>query len=300
MHSQNKNNPLVSVCISTYNRAHYLPMVIECWLEQTFKDFELIISDDASSDGTQKIYEEYAKKDSRIRYYRQKKNLNIPANQKFVLSQARGKYVNWAADDDLYDKRFLEDCLELFEKDPQLIMVFTDMVDIDKNGRQFSRFDPAKYVPLARDTYERLKEFILFYHDDGKVWLYCGLWKREVILDDDPLFGLRAKDDYPPYYWGFDIYFVFRNLAKGHIGFVPQTRFFRRSRVLEEYRKPRPFAPRMFFTFIHRLEKIFRSPYFWYIMLCIATIKELSLFQRFKLILWNFFVMVRLFFKRKI
>ena len=300
MSDLNDKNPLVSVGLMTYNRAHdYLRGVVDSWLAQIYTNFELIISNDASMDDTDRICREYAKKDPRIRYYKQEKNLGCPACYKFILNQARGEYFIWVSDDDLWDKRFLEDCVEVFKKDPKLIMVFANMVDIDKNRAVIKELDPAKYFPSSKDTYERLKAHMLFYFDDGKLQLLFGLWKRKTVLDD-PLFGPHAKNDRPPYYWGFDNYFVFRNLAKGPAGFVPHIRFFRRSRVPEEYRESCPFVPRIFVTLVHRLEKIFRSPYFLYIMKCILRIKELSPFQKLKLILWNFFVMARLFFKRKI
>lgn len=286
--------------VPTYNRPHYLPGAIDCWLAQTYKNFELILSDDASPNpDVQKICEEYAKKDKRIRYIRQKGNLNVPFHFKVVLQEARGEYFIWATDDDLWHERLLEDCVNVFRQRPELVMVFPHMVDIDKNGREIRHLHPAKYIPLEENLYKRLKAFFLFRFGDGKNQLFLGLWKREVILHD-PLFGPRAKDDHFPCYWGFDNYFIFRNLAKGPVGFVPHVRFFRRSRVLEEYRPPRPFVPRLFFTLARRFEKIFATPYFWYVMRRIMSLKELSLLEKFKLILWNFYVMARLFCVRKI
>jgi glycosyltransferase involved in cell wall biosynthesis len=289
--------PVVSVCLMTYNRAHYLPAAIEGWLAQTYPNFELIISNDASTDDTDRICQEYAKQDDRIRYIKQEKNLGFLLCYKFILNQARGKYFIWASDDDLWDKRFLEDCMSVHEANPDLIMVFADMVDIDKGGKTFRKYDATKYLPLEKDTYERLKRHMLMYFDDGKLQLIFGLWKREAILDD-PLFGYLP--DKREYYWGFDNYFVFRNLAKGPVGYVPEIRFFRRSRVLEDTRPPRLFIPRLAVSFYHRLQKIFASPYFYYVMRRIWDTKTISPFERFKLTLWNLFVMVRIFFARKI
>ncbi len=299
MNNRSENKPLVSIGLATYNREHYISEVIDCWLAQTFKDFELIISDDASSDGTQKICEEYAKKDERIKYIRQKKNLNQPLCFKFVLEQASGKYFAWAQDDDLYDKHFLEDCVKAMEKDPSLIMAFAHMVYIDKNRTVIRKFVPEQYFPGQHDLYERLKTFLLFPLGSGSNQLLCGLWKREAIIDD-PLFGLMESDDHPPYKWGFDNYFIFRNLAKGPIGFSPEVRFLRRSRALEEYRPPRPLIPRIFISLYHRFEKIFGTPYFWYIFILIAKNEKLAFWQKIKLSWWNLFAMSRLFWKRKI
>ena len=81
--------PLVRIGLMTYNRAHYLPKVIDCWLSQTYGNIELLISDDASTDETQKICEDYEKRYACIRYFRQEKNLNAPGCYKFILNQVR-------------------------------------------------------------------------------------------------------------------------------------------------------------------------------------------------------------------
>ena len=299
MKDQNQDNPLVSIMLMAYHREHYLPALLDSFLTQTFKDFELVVFDDGLSDETRMITESYIKKDARLRYVRPEKNLNVPASFKMALNLARGKYFMWVEDDNLYDKQFLEDCVSVYRSHPEFIVVFTGMVDIDKNGNVFQHPNPSGYIPIGATAYQRLKRQILNYFSDGKNQLIFGLWKRETILDN-PLFGPNSKDDQPPYYWGFENYFVFRNLAKGPVGFVPETLFFRRSRVPEEYRPPHAFLPRLTVTFYHRLEKIFRWPYFYYIMHRILKIKELSMLEKIKLLGWNFYVMKRLFLVRKI
>ncbi len=292
--------PLVSVCLMTYKRPHYLRGTIESWLAQTFKDFELIISDDDPQGvESRAIAEEYARKDPRVRYFQQKKNLNAPGCYKFIVQQSRGEYFIWASDDDLWDRQFLEDCLAAFRARPELSLVFADMVDIDKDGREFKHIDPRDYMPTANELYERLKQHMLLYMDDGKLQLIFGLWRRNAVLRE-PLFGPHERDDRYPYYWGFDNYLVFRSITNGPVGFVPQKRFFRRSRVLDEYRPPRWFLPRLAVTVARRLEKIFASPYFWYVARHIASAPGLSFGERLKLQLWNILVMMRLFFSRKI
>lgn len=292
--------PLVSVCLMTYKRPHYLRGTIEAWLAQTFKDFELIISDDdPQSAESRAIAEEYARKDSRVRYFRQEKNLNAPGCYRFIAQQARGEYFIWASDDDLWDKRFLEDCLTVFRTHPETVLVFADMVDIDKDGKEMGRIDPQQYMPLTPGLYERLKQHMMLYMDDGKLQLIFGLWKRSAVLRD-PLFGPNVRDDRYPYYWGFDNYLVFRSITNGPVGFVPKKRFFRRSRVLDEYRPPRSFVPRLAVTFVHRLRKVFGSPYFSYVARHIMSVPQLSFWEKMKLQFWNMFVMARLFFSRKI
>ncbi len=300
--NNSEDSPFVSVALMTYNRAHYLRGVLDSWLAQTYTNFELIISDDASTDDTQKICEEYVKKDKRIRYIRQPKNLNAPGCYKAILREARGKYFIWASDDDLWDKHFLEECIDVYREHPEYIMVFADMVYINKKGEVIEKYNPTDYMPFSKNTYERLKTYTLLYFCKGKTQLIFGLWKREVLLDD-PLFGFRAKDDRFPYYWGFDPFLIFRDIGKGPIGFIDKVLFYRRSRWKDpEYIvvKHRSFLPRIAVTFYHRLGKVFGSPYFWHNMRCVIGNKNLSSFEKVKLIFWIFFVMARIFFVRKI
>ena len=93
--------PSVSIGMPVYNGETYIREALDSLLQQTFTDFELIISDNASTDGTGVICKEYAFGDSRIRYIRQATNLGAVGNFEFVLNEARGEYFMWAAHDDL-------------------------------------------------------------------------------------------------------------------------------------------------------------------------------------------------------
>jgi len=98
---------LVSIGMPVYNGADFLEQAIESVLSQTFSDFELIISDNASTDGTEALCRGFAAKDSRIRYIRQPFNLGAVGNFRFVLDEACGSYFMWAAADDLRSPDFL-------------------------------------------------------------------------------------------------------------------------------------------------------------------------------------------------
>lgn len=109
--SSTANVPLLSVGYPVYNGEKYMRESIDCILGQTFKDFELIISDNKSTDSTQQICEEYAQKDSRVRYVRQEENIGAPGNFNAVFELSRGEYFKWASYDDLIYPTFLEKCL---------------------------------------------------------------------------------------------------------------------------------------------------------------------------------------------
>ena len=96
-----KNKPKVSIGLPVYNGAKYLRKTLDCLLGQTFSDFELIISDDGSTDETEEICKEYVQRDSRVCYFRQSENFGMPVkNFQFTLSQATGEYFMFASHDD--------------------------------------------------------------------------------------------------------------------------------------------------------------------------------------------------------
>src|SRR5688500_6871770 len=95
-----RTSPIVTIGMPVFNGEASVRQAIECLLGQTFAEFELIISDNASRDGTEAICREYAASDSRVRYIRQNENLGVLANFEFVLDQAGGEFFMWAAADD--------------------------------------------------------------------------------------------------------------------------------------------------------------------------------------------------------
>jgi glycosyltransferase involved in cell wall biosynthesis len=106
------HQPLVSVGVPTYNRPQSLRRTLECITNQSYKNLEIIISDNCSpGTETQDVVNEFVNKDSRIKYYRQDVNKGAAFNFKFLLEKATGEYFAWMADDDEWDKFFIEKCL---------------------------------------------------------------------------------------------------------------------------------------------------------------------------------------------
>jgi glycosyltransferase involved in cell wall biosynthesis len=100
--------PKVSIGMPVYNGEKTIEKAIKSLLAQTFKDFELIISDNGSDDKTQDICKRFALQDKRICYVRQSKNIGLYKNYNFLINIAKGKYFMWAADDDWRSPEFLE------------------------------------------------------------------------------------------------------------------------------------------------------------------------------------------------
>src|ERR1700743_3284119 len=99
--------PRLTIGLPVYNGEKYLAEAIAALLGQTYKDFELIISDNASPDGTADICQRYVQLDSRVRYIRQPKNIGLAPNHNVLVEQARGELFKWAANDDLYARELV-------------------------------------------------------------------------------------------------------------------------------------------------------------------------------------------------
>jgi glycosyltransferase involved in cell wall biosynthesis len=118
------HKPLLSVGMPAYNSEQDIRDAIEAILNQTFTDFELIISDNASTDGTQSICEDYAQKDSRITYIRNDINLGASGNYNNVFKHSKGKYFKWASSNDYCSPTFFEQCIHALESDSDVAVAF--------------------------------------------------------------------------------------------------------------------------------------------------------------------------------
>src|SRR5262245_40295511 len=128
-----RKHPLVSIGLAVYNGEEYLSDAISSILAQSFTDFELIISDNASTDRTEEICKTYADMDSRIRYSRNETNIGGVNNENLTFRLSKGKYFRLAAHDDVCDPKLIEKCVEVLERDQDVILCQTAIVNIDEN-----------------------------------------------------------------------------------------------------------------------------------------------------------------------
>lgn len=125
--------PPVSIGLPVYNGERFLASALDSILAQTHDEFELIISDNASTDATEEICRRYAAADRRIRYVRQEVNLGAAPNFNVVFELARGRYFRWASHDDLIEPTNLERCLAAFADGPEdLVLVYPRTAVIDE------------------------------------------------------------------------------------------------------------------------------------------------------------------------
>jgi glycosyltransferase involved in cell wall biosynthesis len=128
--------PVVSVGLPVYNGERYLRQALDSLLAQDFADFELIIADNASTDGSPQICSEYAKRDSRVRYFRNSENIGASGNHCRVVDLAQGRYFKWAAHDDECSPRLIGECVARLENaPPSVVLVYSEAELIDEHGQ---------------------------------------------------------------------------------------------------------------------------------------------------------------------
>lgn len=163
-----------------YNNERFLREAVDSLINQSFTDWILFFSDDASKDKTRQICEEYAAKDPRIIYYHQEKNLGLFPNYKFTLDQARGEYFMWAAGDDVWDKDFLKICVSYLEDDPALGMSVPCNTTIDSFGRTLLTA-PWMTKWTGRPGIRQVSKYIMEAESYGKCNLMYGLFRLEAL-----------------------------------------------------------------------------------------------------------------------
>ena len=126
--------PRVTIGLPVYYGEAFLAAAIDTLLAQTYRDFELIISDNASTDGTEAICRDRTARDPRIRYFRSEKNRGAMWNFNHVVELARGEYFKWAAHDDMHEATYIERCVEVLDRDRGVVLACTQLIDIDDNG----------------------------------------------------------------------------------------------------------------------------------------------------------------------
>lgn len=129
-------NPLVSVIIPCYNHANYLPFCLNSILNQDFRDFEIIIINDASTDNSLEVARKFSKKDKRIRVLNNKKNIGCIKSDNIGCRAAKGKYVNMFSADDGMLSGNLRKKVEILENHPEVSFVFSEVRCIDENNHK--------------------------------------------------------------------------------------------------------------------------------------------------------------------
>jgi len=128
-----------------YNAEQFIQVALDSLLAQSFTDFELIISDNGSTDRTAELYRQYTEQDERIRFFREEENRGSIWNFNRVVELSRGKYFKWAAADDVCQPDFLNRCIAVLENDSSVVGCHTYTHKIDATGAQIDTLtDPTE------------------------------------------------------------------------------------------------------------------------------------------------------------
>jgi glycosyltransferase involved in cell wall biosynthesis len=209
----NQNTPLATVGMPVYNGERYVAQAIESILSQTLQDFELVICDNASTDGTERICREYAASDLRVRYYRGDRNRGAAWNHNRVVELARGKFFRWQCHDDYCDSTFLAKCLAILESDPDIVLCYPQFVRVDEQGRRLGI--KSSRVRGGGEPHERFLSLI--YRRDSCEEIY-GL-TRTAVIRKTALIGPYSNSDDT---------FLAEMILRGQFREVPEALFFYR------------------------------------------------------------------------
>jgi len=168
--------PRLTIGLPVYNGEKYIAESLDALLGQSYTDFELIISDNASTDSTGDICRQYEKQDSRVRYVRQPQNIGLAPNHNFVVYEARGELFKWAANDDLYARDLLKLCIEALDDYPQVVLAHSWTAKIDSSGTVTDAYE----YPLTTATPRAPERFRSILFDSGGDDDY-GIMRTEVL-----------------------------------------------------------------------------------------------------------------------
>ena len=190
----------VAIGMPVWNGEKFVSEAIESILGQTYSDFELVISDNASTDATAEICRGYAKQDTRIRYFRQTKNIGAGPNHAEVFRLSSGRYFKWACHDDFLAPEFIDECIRVLDADEAVAVCCPATVLINEDG------SPLWYSPQL----------------DGMVDTYGNLWR---VTENMPLTSADPAERFAAVLcnmdWCFEIYGLIRRSALARASAMP-------------------------------------------------------------------------------
>lgn len=216
----NHQQPRLSIGMPVYNGEHYITEAIEAILAQTYQDFELIISDNASSDRTQEICQAYAAKDRRIKYCRNDRNIGVHRNYNRAFQLATSEYFRWATHDDICAPQGIEKCIEVLDRNPDVVLCYTKTKLIDEHGTVLEQsYDEDPLLTHSPQPHIRFQNLIV----DSFSRLYRGQQlfgvMRHSVAATTPLLGNYSGGDKP---------FLAHMTLLGKYHEVPEYLFFNR------------------------------------------------------------------------
>jgi glycosyltransferase involved in cell wall biosynthesis len=220
--------PRLSIGLPVYNSASTVREALEALLEQTFTDFELIVSDNASTDDTFAICSEIAARDPRVRVIRQATNVGMFGNFAAVLAPARGESFMWAAGDDDWHPRFLDICVDALDRRPDVGVVFPRAKITSRKLPWLARQN-LPHLPFveADDTFERVRGYIEMPGLSHKANAIYGVWRTELARR---VIATAGTIDPQLAWFGLDIAMMVYVLTQTKMLELPEVLFDKRSK----------------------------------------------------------------------
>ncbi|MGC1216041.1 MAG: glycosyltransferase [Phormidesmis sp.] len=209
--------PTLSIGLPVYNGEDFITQALDSFQNQTFQDFEIIISDNASTDRTAEICQQYINDDSRISYYRSDNNLGAAWNYNRTFDLATGKYFKWASHDDLCDSSYLEKCIDILEQDSSIVLCYTNTTVINPSGELTSNYTEDLHLQSPKAS-ERYRKFHQRFFKKFKCNAVFGVMRRDVLQETE-LIG---------HYEASDIVLLAELSLRGKVYEIPEYLFFRR------------------------------------------------------------------------
>jgi glycosyltransferase involved in cell wall biosynthesis len=198
------SSPLISVIISTFNRAHIIGGTLDSILAQTYTNWECIIVDDGSTDGTMNFIEKYVIQDSRFKVFERPNNRKKGPNscRNFGFENSNGEYVNWLDSDDLYFFNSLEIFADTIDNGIDAVVCKVVITDLESG--------------LVIKENKVLSDKVIEDYFTGKITYYVSgpIWSRAYLMKQDTLFdeNITNLDD-----WDFNLRMLYNN---PHIKFI--------------------------------------------------------------------------------
>lgn len=158
--------PTVSLVMAAYNNVAFVKAAIESAVAQTYTDWELVICDDGSTDGTLELATVLAQRDARIKMHRNGQNMGCNATMHKLSTLASGKFIAHFDSDDVLERYAVEEMMLAFEAKPDAKLIYSDMIQINKKG-EFEGY-------MASPTFDRTK---LYQHG----WRHFGMYRADVL-----------------------------------------------------------------------------------------------------------------------
>lgn len=228
------NQPRVSIGMPVYNGDRFLEEALDSLLAQTFTDFELIVSDNSSIDRTQEICQAYAAKDKRIRYYRNKQNLGGAYNQNRVVELSCGEYFKWAHHDDVCAPDLLQQCVEVLDRHPGVVVCYSQTVTINEHGEQIKKSSDALNLRSPK-PHERFGQYHHLVRYGNKCHPIHGMMRTDILKKT------ALVQSYP----SSDLVLLGELLLHGEFYEIPEYLFFKRDHPGTSVRSHRTYRERI-------------------------------------------------------